>query len=487
MTGTSSSTPVGALACQRDAYARMLQATVVSATADPRDPTLQHVLLSDTVLFPEGGGQPADRGYLVVMNDSVEYMVVDVQRKGVAAVHYVKLSNDAGQSTLVAGTKVEVRVDWERRIDAMRQHSGQHLLSAIAERKYGWRTAGWAFADTDAVWSSVELVPDVAHVHPPIAITPDTVRELEADLTSAILAAHPVTVTESTSGNGSNGAAPDPVSASIVASRASAKSIPADLLAAASGVDLVVRTVHIGAGAPGTEDHIDSNKCCGTHVHNTSDMLAIAIKPTVDKVRSGARIYFCAGHRVLGALRDANARESAVARRIGCAVQDVDDKVAKMMVVARADKKRAKTLVDALASSIASAALARQQAGSVSGVFGEYIDSPAADPELLLAVTSAIKTQQPALTSTVWVFAASLADPSTAQAASSGALGVVILGPVGNDLNATIARVKEAMPELAGGGGKGKPGMLAVWQGKAAGAVTDASGRAMVASLMEQQ
>jgi len=83
-----------------------------------------------TVLFPEGGGQPNDYGQI----DSHE--VVDVQRIGGECVHFVK-------AELAVGQQVKVTIDWEVRFDHMQHHSGQHLLSAVITREFGYNTSSW--------------------------------------------------------------------------------------------------------------------------------------------------------------------------------------------------------------------------------------------------------------------------------------------------------------------------------------------------------
>ena len=49
------------LAFERDPYLRELPVEVLRVDEDD---TGAYVLLSDTILYPEGGGQPADRGAL---------------------------------------------------------------------------------------------------------------------------------------------------------------------------------------------------------------------------------------------------------------------------------------------------------------------------------------------------------------------------------------------------------------------------------------
>ncbi|KAJ8973982.1 hypothetical protein NQ317_017357 [Molorchus minor] len=88
------------------------------------------VILEDTIIFPEGGGQPCDHGYLNEV--PVKYVV----RKEDKAVHYVK-------EMFNVGDKVKQTIDWDRRFDHMQQHSGQHLVSAIFELDFKFPTLSW--------------------------------------------------------------------------------------------------------------------------------------------------------------------------------------------------------------------------------------------------------------------------------------------------------------------------------------------------------
>lgn len=44
---------------------------------------------------------------------------------------------------LEQGREVEIKLDWNRRKDHMQQHSGQHLISALAEQHFAWDTVSW--------------------------------------------------------------------------------------------------------------------------------------------------------------------------------------------------------------------------------------------------------------------------------------------------------------------------------------------------------
>ena len=76
------------------------------------------VILDRTAFYPEGGGQPADRGQIN------QAQVVDVQAQDDAARRVVHVLSEP-----VTEDDVTCAIDWTRRFDLMQQHTGQHILS----------------------------------------------------------------------------------------------------------------------------------------------------------------------------------------------------------------------------------------------------------------------------------------------------------------------------------------------------------------------
>lgn len=79
---------------------------------------------TDTVLFPEGGGQPNDTGLihfqLITDASRPPLKVTNVFRRGLTAVHVVEVAQDeqrGKQQPVEEGEEVELEVDWERRVD----------------------------------------------------------------------------------------------------------------------------------------------------------------------------------------------------------------------------------------------------------------------------------------------------------------------------------------------------------------------------------
>ncbi|MBS3680341.1 alanyl-tRNA editing protein [Ornithinibacillus massiliensis] len=89
-----------------------------------------YVVLDQTAFYPTGGGQPHDTGTL----DDIEvYNVVEIDGK---IRHYLNGTLDKDQECVG-------EIDWERRLDHMQQHAGQHILSAAFEEEHGYKTVSF--------------------------------------------------------------------------------------------------------------------------------------------------------------------------------------------------------------------------------------------------------------------------------------------------------------------------------------------------------
>lgn len=115
----------------KDEYAREFDAAVVSCTPQKKGFA---VVLSDTAFYPEGGGQPADHGMLS------DAHVTDVKRKEGVILHMT-------DKALPVGETVHGVIDWQRRFDFMQNHSGEHIVSGLVHRKYGYDNVGFHMSD----------------------------------------------------------------------------------------------------------------------------------------------------------------------------------------------------------------------------------------------------------------------------------------------------------------------------------------------------
>lgn len=79
------------------------------------------LILEETAFYPEGGGQPSDRGYMVI--NGRRYNVLDVKIYNNVVVHYLDSTEGIRKGDLVLGW-----IDKDRRDRLMKNHSATHIL-----------------------------------------------------------------------------------------------------------------------------------------------------------------------------------------------------------------------------------------------------------------------------------------------------------------------------------------------------------------------
>uniref|UniRef100_A0A8C4IIQ0 Threonyl/alanyl tRNA synthetase SAD domain-containing protein n=1 Tax=Dicentrarchus labrax TaxID=13489 RepID=A0A8C4IIQ0_DICLA len=239
-----------AFQCQRDCYMKEFVTSVVSCCpaelkqeVNGKKETVKgfNVKLQDTILFPEGGGQPDDHGLIG------DVPVLRVTRQGTEAIHFVS-------SPLEEGQEVQVKVDWERRFDHMQQHSGQHLITALADSFFGYKTTSWELGHQR---STIEL--DTP------SVKPAQLQALEEAINENIRAHVPVTV-------------------QLLPLTVRSRGLPEDHAGPIRIIDI---------------EGIDANMCCGTHVSNLSHLQVIKLLGTEKGKKNKTNLIFLAGNRVL--------------------------------------------------------------------------------------------------------------------------------------------------------------------------------------------
>ena len=351
---TDSPVRCGELMCQRDSYARALTTTVLSCAPRPAEPPapkgkkagaaqseeapLWDVVLADTVLFPEGGGQPSDVGTV----GGAECL--RVENLGGAATHVLT-------SPLAPGSKVEARVDWARRSDHMAQHSAQHLVTALALRRWGFETTSWGLGEQT---SYLEL--GCAD------FSPEQMAELELDANEAIRASHAVTPSWHSVSAVNDGTVPG--------LRKSSKSLP-------PSVTGPVRVVSF--------DTIDTNTCCGTHVTNTAQLQAIKLL-RVEKAKRACRIHYVAGVRVLRLLGSTHATTSVLATRLASSPEQLVERYDELTRKSAETERSVKSLSAEVVALTATTLRARVAVGERV----MHLHRAAADADFLKALATAL-------------------------------------------------------------------------------------------------
>ena len=221
----------------QDAHLREFSAHVVSC-----EPEKEHwaVVLDQTAFYPEGGGQPGDTGTL----DSVR--VLDTHARGEEIVHDC-------DAPLTPGSAVQGTIDWARRFDYMQQHSGEHIVSGIIHRRFGYENVGF------------HMGADMVTIDFSGMLTMDDVREIEREANEAVWANLPIVV-------------------SWVDGEEKANAV----YRSKKPISGVLRLVTIPA--------IDVCACCGTHVSMTGEIGLIKIF-TCQKFHDGVRLEMLCGRK----------------------------------------------------------------------------------------------------------------------------------------------------------------------------------------------
>jgi len=214
--------------------------TEIKAVIPQKDQFL--LVLDRTYFYPEGGGQPFDRGTI----DGIE--VIDVFEKDDMIFHAVPKVPD--------NSKVDCQIHFKRRFEHMQQHTGEHILAATFYRLYGGVSNAFHMGE-DYVSIDISL-PEV---------TPAMVKEVEDAVNEVIYKNIPVKT--------------------YMKDLEGAKLLP---LRKQPKVDEDIRIVEI--------EGVDFCPCCGTHVTSTGEVGLLKILKT-EKSKGMTRIYFQCGRKAL--------------------------------------------------------------------------------------------------------------------------------------------------------------------------------------------
>ena len=300
-------------AFERDAFLAELETEV---TEVGRAGGRCFAITADTVFYPEGGGQPADRGTM----GGVE--IIDVQKTDGIIRHFLTDEVSLGPVGQV--------LDWKRRFDHMQQHTGQHLLTAVALQRFGWATTAFHLG---SVVSDIEF--DVA------SLSDDDLGRLEDAVAEEVRASRSVTIRY---------AQIDEMEALGVRSRL----LP-------EGHSGEIRLVEI--------DGLDLNTCGGTHLRSTAEIGALALIGT-EPMRGGTRVFFVAGDRVRRRLAEHEARNL----RLRTLLDAADDELPQLIELRLNREKELARDRRRLLFELAHAEAARLEAGHEKVISGHWND-----------------------------------------------------------------------------------------------------------------
>ncbi|KAE9410446.1 alanyl-tRNA synthetase domain-containing protein [Gymnopus androsaceus JB14] len=445
----STSIPVGLLAAQRDPLLREIETTVVacnisqpspapvgkktkkavSAPTLPNEPILE-VILHDTVIFPEGGGQPTDTG-LIKTSDGRIWSVLQAKRHGGHAVHYVKTGSEADvQSALTvfaAGSIVTASLgkeDFDRRYDHMSMHTSQHLLSALLETRLNLPTLSW----------SLTSFPSPCYVEVPRGMTVEEIVLIQTEANRLVFEGRRVHTEVEELDRDKNG-------------RSVGKALPSDYT---GGVNRVV-----------VIDGVDRNPCCGTHLPSIHNLQLFLLPHTDSMSRSNttsARLYFLSGPRLIDYLSSTHNFLANTSSILSCGAPLVPERVSQVVEERKKADKRVTDLELELAKHISTALISEAAVGSGNDgyIFKKHVHrtDDGGNPLGFLSAISFAFSDQIANTPYLLI----LTSTPSAQTTTSTTV-VMVVGSDDNLVKSTGEALKSQM--AVKGGGKGLK-----WSGK---------------------
>ena len=223
------------------------------------------VILDATAFYPEGGGQAADTGTLNGVR------VKDTRERGESVVHFC-------EGALETGSTVEGRIDWEPRFLRMQQHSGEHIVSGIIKRRYGYHNVGFHMG-TDVITIDFDGV-----------IPAEDLASIEAEANGAVWS-----------------------NLAVKCWYPSEEELPNVFYRTKRALPWPVRIVQV----PG----FDSCACCGTHVGATGEIGLIKLF-SVMGFRGGTRMEMACGASALKLLNNAYEQNRQVSQAFSAKIEE---------------------------------------------------------------------------------------------------------------------------------------------------------------------
>lgn len=293
------------------------------------------VRLEATVFYPEGGGQPPDRGTV----GGIE--VVDVQSRGEKILHFL-------ERPIEADREVDLEIDAGLRFERSQQHTAQHLLTAILADRHGLPTTSFHLGEKSSAIEVAGPVPSRPHLD---ALEDEVNTEIRADRAVRM-----------------RWVSQDDLATLGVRTRG----LP-------EGHEGPVRLVEI--------EGVDLNTCGGTHIARLAEIQIVHIIDA-EPARGGARIGFLAGVRVGRELRRARSLEQALKERIGTAPEEFSSVIDTWQSVRKSLEKRASALERRLAE-FEAVEIAAQPGGTLQRVLD------AATPDYLRVLAAEVLARRP--------------------------------------------------------------------------------------------
>ena len=251
-----------------DNFATQFTATVIDCVAEK---DYFAIVLDKTLFYPEGGGQPCDKGVLTFGESTAE--IFFVKEKEDIIYHH-------SNTEIPVGTQVNGTIDFDRRFDLMQQHTGEHMLSGIINRMFGYNNVGFHLTENDM---SIDFDGPM---------TKEDIDKAVAEANRIIVANQPVVA--------------DYPDVSTLEYRSK------------KPLEGKIRIVRAGSA--------DICACCGVHVSSTSQVQMIAVRDFMN-YKGGTRIFFGCGGRVFSDYMNKNRDCYSISHMLSCKIGEVSQRV----------------------------------------------------------------------------------------------------------------------------------------------------------------
>lgn len=276
------------------------------------------LVTDETCFYPEGGGQPGDRGTISWQGGQLQVIDTCFDKEPAQETECIthicawpkgpsggqnksqtEPQNKAQTSaqpawdrlSLQVGDQVQLQIDFDRRFAMMQMHSAEHLVSGLAHQWYGCNNVGFHINEG-------EMVIDFDK-----ALGEAEIRRLEEGTNREIWANKPIEV--------------------LYPKEEELANIPYRSKKPLSGQ---VRLIHV--------EEVDTCACCGTHLDHTGEIGILKIRH-FEPHRGGTRLTILAGKWAWEYLQEVHDQAQAVGQAFSTSLLDIEEATqAQMATVA---------------------------------------------------------------------------------------------------------------------------------------------------------
>jgi len=269
-------------------YVKEFDAVVVACSKTDRGYEIE---LSDTAFYPEGGGQPGDKGLLITK--VLPEQTVKISDTQTSEEHIIHIAD----TEIPIGTQVHGVLDWTNRCDNMQGHSGEHILTGIICSVYGYDNIGFHMGES---YITIDFSGP---------LTEDQVLEVEQRANEIVRD-----------------------NLQIQESFPSAEELKTIQYRSKKELSGTVRIITI----PG----LDACACCGTHVSATGEVGLIKIINFTNR-KKGVRLEVLCGRKAVAAYEQEMLQVKAISRCLSAKPSEIQEAVEKL----NAEKSRLQQLL----------------------------------------------------------------------------------------------------------------------------------------------